>query len=530
MIAYENRRTPDNRELVVDALLQGIAEELDIPPGKYEEAVERYTAVGRWLEGGTYPGATGVPRVYPQGSFRLGTVVRPLRKGEEREYDIDLACELDMSISATAPRDLKHIIGDRLKENTKYERMLEQEGRRCWTLIYAEDDGAGFHLDVLPCIPNGSILAGVDPRYAMQAIEITDRKGNATYAWGKSNPNGFADWFLDRQRVAFLRVAAARKAVILERYGRVYARVDDVPDQLVRTPLQRMVQVLKRHRDVRFSGHPDEADAPISIIITTLAALAYDQEPDVFAAMASFLDKVTRWQDSGLIKCDGERWVIENPVNPGENFADRWNDGGSRKPEAFFQWAQWVQEDMDELLNASTRPEVDSILRRAFGDTPGGKIAARYEGAMPGEHQQPRSSFGRRVKQLMRFDVEHKLPLRWRMAPRRYAVRVNARYDRRGWRPAPFFSNSPPLPKGASLVFEVHTNVPKPFEVYWQVVNTGEEAARAGQLRGKFYDSNKSGRTHQESTQYSGMHWIEAFVVKDDVCVARSGEFVVNIA
>ena len=32
-----------------------------------------------------------------------------------------------------------------------------------------------------------------------------------------------------------------------------------------------------------------------------------------------------------------------------------------------------------------------------------------------------------------------------------------------------------------------------------------------------------------ERTKYAGMHWIECFIVKDGVLVARSGEFVVNI-
>jgi hypothetical protein len=74
------------------------------------------------------------------------------------------------------------------------------------------------------------------------------------------------------------------------------------------------------------------------------------------------------------------------------------------------------------------------------------------------------------------------------------------------------------------------TNVPKPYKVFWQVVNTGAEARNANQLRGDFYDSDKSGRQREEDTAYTGMHWVECFIIKDDVCVARSGEFVVNIA
>ncbi len=80
-----------------------------------------------------------------------------------------------------------------------------------------------------------------------------------------------------------------------------------------------------------------------------------------------------------------------------------------------------------------------------------------------------------------------------------------------------------------NLEFQANTNVPKPYKVFWQVVNTGDEAQRAGQLRGDFYDSNRAGRSRTEATKYTGMHWVECFVVKDNVCVARSGEFVVNI-
>ncbi len=63
--------------------LEKVAEDIDIPPGKYKEAVDRYEAVGHWLEGGRYSRSARVPVIYPQGSFRLGTVVRPVRGGVE---------------------------------------------------------------------------------------------------------------------------------------------------------------------------------------------------------------------------------------------------------------------------------------------------------------------------------------------------------------------------------------------------------------------------------------------------------------
>ena len=37
--------------------LNEVAGDLDISPVKYKDAVERYQAVAKWLEGGDYPGS-----------------------------------------------------------------------------------------------------------------------------------------------------------------------------------------------------------------------------------------------------------------------------------------------------------------------------------------------------------------------------------------------------------------------------------------------------------------------------------------
>ena len=87
-----------------------------------------------------------------------------------------------------------------------------------------------------------------------------------------------------------------------------------------------------------------------------------------------------------------------------------------------------------------------------------------------------------------------------------------------------------PLPKEVGLRFRAETNVKPPYEVKWQVVNTGTEAFADNGLRGEFYEGSGScGTTRWESTQYRGTHWIEAFVIKNGICVARSGLTYVRI-
>jgi hypothetical protein len=377
------------REQELNEVFRRLAESLDIPPSKYRQAVERYETVGRWLEDGNYNGCPDTPEVSPQGSFRLGTVVRPLKDGKEADYDIDLVCRIDQVKSATTAAALKAAVGDRLKENADYARMLDEEGRRCWTLEYAEEDGIGFHMDILPAIPDEDtakrnlIVQGVPWEYAQHAVAITERDGHGgRYSWtvGGSNPKGYAAWFANRNLPMFAKVADHQKRLLVEAPGSIYCRVEEVPDALVRTPLQRAVQILKRHRDMRFLGHKWEGEKPISIVITTLAAQAYQNESDVYTALANIVDRLDRYaallrpgavltEDLAgrLIEKKDGHWHIPNPVNPGENFADRWNKSGSHRAEAFFQWVRWVKQDLDAATRAGDLSEVELLLTPIFG-------------------------------------------------------------------------------------------------------------------------------------------------------------------
>lgn len=513
----------------LSSLLESTAASLDIPPGKYKEAVERYTAVGNWLD---QPGSTFKaysPSVSVQGSFRLGTVVRPVVHGREADYDIDLVCRLDAPGAGMTPRGLKNLVGDRLKENGNYSRMLDKEGRRCWTLNYAEADGVGFHMDVLPSIRSApsviqaATLRGVPRAFAEHAIELAERLAEGRYEWlrGGSNPEGFACWFEAVNREAKARVAPMQKQALFESNRGAFASVQSVPDALIRTPLQRAVQLLKRHRDVRFAGHPLECEKPISVIITTLAGLAYRGEGDVAEAVASILERIDDYAATGVIRRVGGRWIIENPVNPDENFADRWNDEGSRRAEAFFQWVAWARQDLAVADGQSDERATRATLAEAFavpgggGMVKSGSVVVVPASAVPAvgaaSHcQAPPWP----TRQLYRVDVEG-------------SVRRAILAGKELWR-----LSDRPVQKGFGLRFRASTNAPGPYEVKWQVVNTGPEAARAGagELRGGFVDGEGvNGTVRWEGTAYTGTHWIEAFVVKDGVCVARSGKVYVRV-
>lgn len=90
-------------------------------------------------------------------------------------------------------------------------------------------------------------------------------------------------------------------------------------------------------------------------------------------------------------------------------------------------------------------------------------------------------------------------------------------------------NNGEPLDKGCSLVFKAATGAKRPYQVMWQIVNTGSEAINAHCLRGNFDVSDIGTDGKKESTAYSGCHSVQCFIIKRGICVARSQEFIINI-
>ncbi|HEC8325878.1 TPA: nucleotidyltransferase [Providencia rettgeri] len=164
-----------------DKYLEILAKELEIPQSRYEQAEKSYKSVGEWLHREESTVKDLSPDVFVQGSFRLGLVIKPLSMQEE--YDIDCACSLtNLDKSTHSQFELKKLIGDELDlyRQSKGIKKPISEQRRCWRLEYA--DGAQFHMDIVPCIPNGQQQRLLleqnkfDTQFAETAIAITDNE------------------------------------------------------------------------------------------------------------------------------------------------------------------------------------------------------------------------------------------------------------------------------------------------------------------------------------------------------------------
>jgi hypothetical protein len=341
--------TNEQKRVVLDNMVKL----LELPDSAYDKARKRYEDLGEWFDRDESAVSGNNPHIFPQGSFRLGTAIRPLDESEE--YDLDLACKLRDGISKDShtQETLKKLIGIELEAYRK-DRGIKNDlepKHRCWRLEYQDD--LSFYMDIVPCIPadekrRKAILesirkTGLDEYVAGSAsqttISITDDRHEGYKHicgdWNISNPEGYAKWFEYRMNPQQTRI-------LLEK-----VQVDDVPLFKKKTPLQRVIQILKRHRDNWSKDNPDSK--PISIIITTLAARAYNGETDIVAALGNVLKKM-----GGLVNPARPR--VPNPVDPEEDFADRWYRQDClhlRLEEHFNAWILQARTDFQHITSTT---------------------------------------------------------------------------------------------------------------------------------------------------------------------------------
>ena len=338
----------DEKSNQLNILLKRVVDEIRITPSMLDKAESSYKAVGQWLIDGI-PDAT----ITPQGSINLGTTIKPV--SDIDDYDIDLVCLLKKSQNYEA-KTIKHKVGNRLKENKRYLTKIneEGEGKRCWKMQYDE-----FHMDILPCVPQTEYIEPFSTE-----IRLTHKISSNVYEDRFSNPYGYKKWFESRMK----EILKIEKDAYAKKKN---TRVEDVPTFRVCTPLQMAIQLLKRHRDICFEHDSD--NSPISVIITTLAAKAYNGEENLYLAICNILNHM---EDYIEIR-DGIYWIA-NPVSEEENFADKWQIYPKRK-NAFYGWLKKAKRDFITLpMNTAGIDSIASELEKILGEAPVKRAVKKY--------------------------------------------------------------------------------------------------------------------------------------------------------
>lgn len=461
--------------------VKSFSDKLDIPQSLYEKAIRAYQSVGTWIgeDKDLHPDIH--VNIYPQGSFRLGTVVKPI----EDDYDIDLICEITLTrgdpasfFQQTSPSIIWDWIGSRLKEHETYNKMLEEKDR-CWRLNYAGE----FHMDILPAIP--------DLTKGGTAILVPNEE--KTF-WRSTNPEGYACWFENKHQF------------VLEQIKKASYSLQKVPENTPsKSPLQRAVQVLKRHRDRMFIKNP--ADKPISIILTILAGHAYKYEQNESEALRNIL----LGMEKHIVRDENGHEIIANPSNIEENYADKWIAKPVRR-DCFYAWLETAKTEL--LVQSSEYHKIASSVRERFHDD------FLAEKAL--------DSLRKSASAELSFkDTEEYIEDKFDFSPVQYSIKIECKIKQNGFLKGllrTFLKRKIPLLTNKELTFyivEQETTIPGDYELYWKVRNVGAEAESRKQIRGQLL-LDEGNKQLEETTDFKGRHYVECYAIQDGLCVAQA--------
>jgi hypothetical protein len=320
----------DDNKTQIDDILDRMAEEVQLGDSRYDRMKQHYEAVKNWIEKDEKFFKPFAYELYPHGSVRIGTTVKPIGKDE---FDLDIALHIKTNSRQHPPHKIYQELRRRLLEHEKYKNILELK-TRCLRLNYYGD----FHMDILPGIQ--------EFEWDDDKLCIPDRDLGT---WVSSNPRGYAKWF--KERADSVKISLLEKAI----------RAENLPSDSFKhkKPLQRAVQLIKRYRDVYFQK--DDRYKTSSIILTTIAGFYYNGQESIFDTVDDIVNNIN--QNITL----PSRIKITNPVNSQEDFTDKWETEPAYY-EAFKRFSVHLFKEWQELKMQHGLLNESKVLKGLFGE------------------------------------------------------------------------------------------------------------------------------------------------------------------
>lgn len=316
-----------------DFLLRA-AREISLTEPQYEVIDKRYSVLQGILSAADNP-LLAEAHIFVQGSMRLKTTIKPVSGAPEDLDTIDADAIIWLPYAqGVSAQEVLEAIEECFVQGSRVQKPIKKL-RRGVRIVYA-DESPGFHIDVTPA----RAVSGNSEEKGLGRLEVPDR----VTGWKASSPIPYSDWLS----------SASMQQITLESYSELSksrgtfdsATQDPLPayqDYVDQDPLRATIKLLKRHRDEWAIRSRNELNRPISAVITTLATHAYldvaqqsrDKPLRPLDAILAIVHKM-----SNHIERRGSNYLVCNPTDPRENFAEKWNrpDEGARYREAFFEW------------------------------------------------------------------------------------------------------------------------------------------------------------------------------------------------
>lgn len=403
-----------------------------------------------------------------QGSYGHRTIIKPVAG---REFDADVVIFVSKH-DEWEPKEYISNIYQVFKKHPTYKDKVHYN-TRCISLDYADD----MHIDLVPCIVDDSLEWLLDTC----TYSICNRSTNE---YESTDPEAYKAWIADKNKTTG-------------------------GNNLIKS-----IRLFKYLRDIKCTFSCK------SILLTTLLGNqvmdSYDSLSDEFKDVPTAFKTLINRLDHDLQK-HAYMPNVENPVQSGEYFTRHWDETKFQNFKAFVsKYARWVNEAYNERDKKLSIEKWRKVFGKQF-------FAVNATRANKSESTSLEALNERYVS-----IPEHYLPHPWKSCDSEVKLNVEVKYKQ------DFTQNfvnklkfGSLIPKHHNLRFEIMNPIDDEFEIYWQVTNTGAEAAANKQLRGGFELGEK---VHEESTSYKGDHFVEAFVVHDNVLLARSDKMIISIS
>lgn len=432
-----------------------------------------------------------------QGSWAHKTIIKP--SSEKKGFDADLVM-LIKPVEDWSAKDYIQNLKQEFKKSKLYEGMVSSKSR-CVVLDYASD----FHLDIVPIICDR-----IQDGYRKNSYDVCNQTSDE---FEPTDGEGFAKWWLEQDAI--------------------------IGDE----KLVNVARLLKYLRDIKTTFSVK------SVLLTTLIGkqverldwiFKEDSFTDVPTTLKTIITRMDYWLQSNPTLPN-----IENPVLEGEDFTRHWNQ---EKYDNFRirinQYKEWIENAFDEEDKEKSIKKWQRVFGNEFAkketSTKVSQIIKNISEKLPLGFDLVKAMrcFGKNVVlPLIPQDLPHvqKPPYPKGPESKQLTIKATEKESREGADIRILDPAGDSLAANRSIKFEalLHGKPPHSslFKVIWQIVNTGDDATEAGQLRGDFYRSDKEENIRHESTNYRGVHWAKAFLVhrKTNAIHGSSNRFFIAI-
>jgi hypothetical protein len=346
-----------------EVVLMNIVQKISLTHAQYDLITDRYSNLQAILNVADDEILKDA-HIFVQGSIGLKTTIKPApeAEGDMANVDADAIVLLPNAQNVDA-KEVLDVLTRRFEVGTRTSTPIKPL-RRGIRIVYA-DENPGFHIDVTPA----RNAQGNDQSAGYGNLEVPDRETG----WKCSTPRDYSLWLenLAKLEIQIIRKMAGDKVLMDS------ATQDPLPlyeDYAEHNPLRATIKLLKRHRDQWALNAENPEYRPISAVITTLAAKAYEKVYKQSQAQAlrpiEAIVKIIAYMPQFITQVD-EGFAVLNPKDSGENFAEKWNrpnGEGESYREAFFAWhSQALESVLIGLNDLGNSASFENKLIESFG-------------------------------------------------------------------------------------------------------------------------------------------------------------------